>query len=83
MWHWLQANYSLAALWSAWGAVVLGYVGFFFLERLLPAYRNPKLAADVRANLVFFFLNPISLFSVAGCRARLRNTLVARAFVWT
>jgi len=66
MWDWLRANYSLAALWSAWGAVVLGYIGFLFLERLLPAYRNPKiqeLAADVRANLVFFFLNPVALFS--------------------
>jgi len=64
MWDWLQANYSLAALWSAWGAVVLGYVGFHFMERLLPAYRNPRvreLAADVRANLVFFFLNPVAL----------------------
>ena len=64
MWDWLQANYSLEALWSAWGAVVLGYVGFHFMERLLPAYRNPRvqeLAADVRANLVFVFLNPVAL----------------------
>jgi len=65
-WHWLHMNYSPAALWSAWGAVVLGYVGFFFLERLLPAYRNPgfhELAPDIRANLAFFLLNPVALLA--------------------
>ena len=76
MWQWLQANYSLAALWSAWGSVVLGYAGFLVLERLLPAYRNPgspELAADVRANLAFFLLDPVALLVggfLAGAVAR-------------
>ena len=65
MWKWLEAQYSLEALSSAWGAVVLGYAGFLVLERLVPAQRNPgvrEFAADVRANLVYFLLNPVALF---------------------
>jgi sterol desaturase/sphingolipid hydroxylase (fatty acid hydroxylase superfamily) len=65
MLEWLQAQYSLAALWAAWGAVVAGYIGFLALERIAPAQRNPdgrEFAADVRANLVFFLLNPVALF---------------------
>src|SRR5437867_4978954 len=65
MWEWVQHQYSLDALWSAWGAVILGYAGCVVLERLVPAGRNPggrEFAADVRANLAFFLLNPIALF---------------------
>ena len=63
--EWLEARYSLEALWAAWGAVLLGYAGFLVLERLIPARRNPgvhEFGADVRANLVFFVLNPVALF---------------------
>ena len=64
MWDWFQTHYSLQALWSAWGAVILGYAGFFILERAIPAQRNPRaeeFAAGVRANLAFFLLNPVAL----------------------
>ncbi len=65
MTEWLKAQYSFQALWAAWGAIVLGYAGFLILERLVPARRNPgiqEFAADVRANVVFFLLNPVALF---------------------
>jgi sterol desaturase/sphingolipid hydroxylase (fatty acid hydroxylase superfamily) len=65
MWEWFQARYSFEALWSAWGGVVLGYAGFLILERWKPARRNPgrrELSADIRANVVFFLLNPVALF---------------------
>jgi sterol desaturase/sphingolipid hydroxylase (fatty acid hydroxylase superfamily) len=68
MLEWLFAQYSIKALWSAWGAIVLGYAGFIVLERLIPAQRHPgRLAfvANIRANIAFFLLNPVALFAGA------------------
>src|SRR5262245_51560303 len=65
MWDWLATRYSFGALWAAWGAVFLGYVGFSLLERVIPAKRNPRGAefgADIRANLIFVILNPLAVF---------------------
>src|ERR1051325_9424761 len=65
MFEWLRSQYTAQTLWAAWGAVVLGYAAFFFLERIIPANRNPRmpeLGADLRANLAFFLLNPIAVF---------------------
>src|SRR5881296_452717 len=64
MWEWLVAQYSLESLRSAWGAVLLGYAGFLVLERFIPAGRKPtgsEFAADFRANLSFFLINPVAL----------------------
>jgi len=64
MWEWFNAHYSVEALWSKWGAVVVGYAGFLVLERLIPAQRHPgrqEFSTDLRANLVFFLLNPLAL----------------------
>lgn len=63
--EWFQARYSLSALWLAWGAIVVGYIVFFVVERIIPANRCPSLkeiGADIRANLIFFFINPTALF---------------------
>jgi sterol desaturase/sphingolipid hydroxylase (fatty acid hydroxylase superfamily) len=65
MWEWFEARYSVQALWSAWGAIVLGYVGFLILERLVPAQRHPdrrEIGTDVRMNLIFIIMNPVALF---------------------
>ncbi|PYS07928.1 MAG: hypothetical protein DMG15_28760, partial [Acidobacteria bacterium] len=62
--EWFNAHYSVEALWSKWGAVVVGYAGFLVLERLIPAQRHPgrqEFSTDLRANLVFFLLNPLAL----------------------
>jgi len=65
MWDWLQARYSFEALWTAWGAVFIGYAGFYILEHIIPAKRNPRraeLGADILANLIFVVLNPLAVF---------------------
>jgi|SRR5579884_2969828 len=64
--EWFDARYSLPALWSAYGAIVLGYLAFVVLERLWPAHRPPKaneVRADIRANLIFFLVNPTAVFA--------------------
>jgi len=51
-------------LWGAWGAILIGYAAFLILERLIPAQRNPnagEFATDIRANLAFILLGPISV----------------------
>jgi len=65
MWEWLEARYSLELLWSAWGAIIIGYAGFLLLERIVPAERHPdfrEIGADVRINVAFILLNPVALF---------------------
>src|SRR6185503_15182905 len=72
MQEWFAARYSFEALWSAWGAVVIGYAGFMLFERLLPANRNPnarEFAVNIRANLIFFLLNPLVVFAGAWLAA--------------
>jgi sterol desaturase/sphingolipid hydroxylase (fatty acid hydroxylase superfamily) len=62
--EWLVAHYSPTALSSAWGAIVLGYVGFALLERVIPGNRHPtakELATDLRANLVYWLLQPVAV----------------------
>jgi sterol desaturase/sphingolipid hydroxylase (fatty acid hydroxylase superfamily) len=66
MWDWLFSRYSPAALWGAWGTILIGYAVFLVLERLIPAQRNPtagELATDVRANVAFILLGPISVLA--------------------
>lgn len=66
MWDWLLSRYSPAALWGAWGAILIGYAAFLVLERLIPAQRNPnagEFATDVRANGAYFLLGPISVLA--------------------
>jgi len=69
MWNLLLSRYSPAALWAAWGAILIGYAAFLGIERLIPAQRNPnagEFATDVRANLAYIFLGPISVLAGAG-----------------
>lgn len=51
-------------MWSAWGPVLTGYAGFFVLERIVPARPHPgirEFATDIRANLLYFLINPAAL----------------------
>ena len=64
MWEWMESQYSLQALSAAWGAVLIGYALFLLGEQIIPAGRNPgysEIAADLRANIAFFILNPLAL----------------------
>jgi sterol desaturase/sphingolipid hydroxylase (fatty acid hydroxylase superfamily) len=78
MLDWLNEQYSVQALWSAWGAVFLGYAGFIVLERFLPAQRHPggqAFLADVRANIAFVLLNPVAVFVGALLSRPVANVL--------
>jgi len=66
MWDWMLSRYSPAALWGAWGTILIGYAAFLILERLIPAQRHPnagEFATDVKANLAAIFLGPISVLA--------------------